>query len=48
MRQGMGQGKSVPFIVLSAGLNLAAAALVICVIEHISALQSAAATPGQQ
>ena len=48
MGQGMGQGKSVPFIVLSEVLNFAAAALVICVIQHITALQSAAATPGQQ
>ncbi|WP_405725853.1 DUF4328 domain-containing protein [Streptomyces sp. NBC_01537] len=42
MGQLMGQGKSVPFIVLSAGLNFAAAALVIRVIQHITELQSAA------
>lgn len=42
MGQTMGQGRSVPFIVLSEGLNFAAAALAVRVIQHITALQSAA------
>jgi hypothetical protein len=42
MGQLMGQGRSVPFIVLSEGLNFAAAALAVRVIQHITALQSTA------
>jgi hypothetical protein len=36
------QGATTPFIVVTEGLNIAAAVLAICVIEHITALQGAA------
>jgi hypothetical protein len=48
MGQQMGERGSVPFIVLSEGLNVTAAVLAVRVIQHITALQGAAATPGQQ